>query len=563
MTERDSAKDIFADDILRPDESNFSILPQRVQWLHQQLSQSIGVRPGQRAVNPAFRYPDDNAEFPDAPQSFEAAARASMEAFEGCLRWHHPHALFNITPSPLIDTVALSAMTMLYNPNALWDITSGKFLLFEQRIVRHLAHLAGWRRAHAGGLFTSGGKATLMYAVKSGINRCDRAAVASGLNGDYVVLVSQNCHFSLESICNFLGLGHRACRRIRVDARNVIDVDALEYAFRGAAERGQKVAAIVLSGGGTTNMSVDPAGAVRRMLDRVCAEMSLAYTPHIHLDAVISWAWLAFEHNPDAGLERVPDRVRDKLRRTITALREIRDGDSFGADFHKTGLSPYSSSCYVAQDATDLLRLDRESGAEQFAEERYGDICHFDRTFENSRNCIGIISAYQVLQRLGTSGIRSYLTRLLVTADVVRNVIADQYSEVFEVVNNSSLGFENVVHIDLSGSGRSFKELELADPRVHQAHIASANRFREWLLRSEHCNRNPVPFIGFVPRYSDEQYKVGLPAFLMYSTSLHMSKAAAMEMLTRLRDAVHRYRLERVDDDVNVPSWDSRPQPPK
>lgn len=492
-----------------------------------------------------------------------AAAARSLEAFEGCIRWHHPHALFNITPSPLLDTVALTTLTALYNPNALWDITSGKFLLLEKRITRFLARLVGWTNS-AGGLFTFGGKATLMYAIKSGLNRCDPQAPTRGLRHRYVVLTSTNAHFSIESVCNYLGLGHAACRRVPVDSSGVIDRSLLETELRAAITRGDRIACVILSGGATMNLRIDPVDDVRDIVERCAADHNLSYRPHIHVDSVISWAWLTFAADaPELIDPLLPWRVRDNLTATVRAVASIAAADSFAADFHKTGLSPYSSSCYIARDELALLDLDRADNIQRAPETHFGDLCNFDRTFENSRNCTGIISAYQVLHRLGIRGLRWYLLGLLTSVERMRDAIRHRYPDTMQILNDNTLGFEIVVYLDLDGCGTDFTSIETGTAPTRRQYTERANSFREWLLHSDYCATEAVPFIGYVTSYTDDQHPAGLPAFLLYSTSVNLDDAAIADILRRLDAAVRQFRDEYRDNAAARIDWTSRPHPPK
>lgn len=556
---------LLTEDTLRPDESNFGGLIHKITWLQQQLASSDQRRPGRRAVDTRFGYDDEvgRVPFPELPQSFETAAARSLEAFEGCIRWHHPHALFNITPSPLIDTVALTSLTALYNPNALWDITSGKFLLLERRVTAFLAGLVGWSGS-PGGLFTFGGKATLMYAVKSGLNRCDPRVSAHGLRGRYVVLTSANAHFSVESVCNYLGLGHASCRRVPVDSSGSIDLSRLDAELQAAMARGDRIACVILSGGATMNLRIDPVADVRDRVERCSTQHGLPYRPHIHVDSVISWAWLTFlADSPELTDPSLPWRVRDKLAATVRAVREFGAADSFAADFHKTGLSPYSSSCYVARDGQALIDLDHGESIQRSPETHFGDICNFDRTFENSRNCAGIISAYQVLHRLGTRGMRWYLLRLLVSVERMRDAIRDCYPDTMQILNEDTLGFEVVVYVDLDGTGADFKSIETGTPETHAHYTDRASSFREWLLHSDYCALEAVPFIGYVASYTDDRHQVGLPAFLLYSTSVNLDDTAIADILRRLDQAIHRFRAEHRDSPGVRVDWTSRPHPPK
>lgn len=542
-------------EVLLPDESNFESVIRKLTELHEHANSASHPRPGRRALGGRFRYADevDRVPFPLDPQPWETAMRHSIEAFEGSLRWHHPHALFNINPSPLLDTVALTALAALYNPNASWDITSGKMNLVERRVVSFVARLAGWGDGH-GGVFTSGGKATLTYAVKSGINRCDPGAVTSGLRRRYAVLASANAHFSLESVCNLLGIGRDALHRIDVGPDGTVDVAALRTCLRKVIADGNLVACVVLSGGGTINLAIDPVAEARKVIDEAARDNGLGYVPHLHLDSVISWAWLSFlRDRTSLDADGLAAAVQSRVLAACDALAQVTEADSFAADFHKTGLVPYGSSCYITKNASELMTINQAVG-EGFADEmQFGESCSYARTFENSRSCTGIISAYHMLHRLGIRGLQSYLLRLLTISESLRKVIAERHAEAFEVLNNRSLGFEVVFRI--LGPG----EPDDTDPRATRER---ADALRDWLTFSEYCDSRPVPFVGYVPQYRDGTLRSPVPAFLLYPNSVHLDDEEIVIMLDALREAVRQF------DADHQPAGDAasdgpRPLPPR
>ena len=112
-----------------------------------------------------------NSSIPERMASTSKANRLILELFEGVVRWHSPRAMYNLTPPPLLHTVAATSIAMLYNPNLVWDIPSGKIALAEQRVVKEVAEYTGWDWKVAGGVFTFGGKATDMYGIKVGLKR--------------------------------------------------------------------------------------------------------------------------------------------------------------------------------------------------------------------------------------------------------------------------------------------------------------------------------------------------------------------------------------------------------
>ncbi|MCH9683175.1 MAG: hypothetical protein K0V04_17200, partial [Deltaproteobacteria bacterium] len=208
------------------------------------------------------------------------------------MRPHDPRFSFNVLPAPLLEAVAASTIASLFNVNMIWDFYCGKMMVYERRLVAWLAELAGWDADAAGGCSTFGGKATLLYAIKSGLNRSHRRSVARGLVGDAVVVTTWSNHYSLETVCSFLGVGTERCLRVTCDDQERISLSGLESTLREQLDRGRRIGGIVLSGGSTLDHNIDPVAEVAALRDRLVEEYRLDYRPHIHLDTVNGWIWL-------------------------------------------------------------------------------------------------------------------------------------------------------------------------------------------------------------------------------------------------------------------------------
>jgi glutamate/tyrosine decarboxylase-like PLP-dependent enzyme len=545
-------RDLLDDDFLRPDEANVHRLAERVAHFAEHVSCRRGSRPALLTSVAPFSYGQmlERAGLPFASQSREAAAEASLEAFEGVWRPHHPDMMFNLTPSPMLDTVALAAVTALYNPNGIWDLTSGKFVLLEQRVLHALGRLAGWP-GPVSGTFASGGKATFLYAIKQGLNRCDPWVNDRGLDGSYAVVCSERVHYSVESVCAFLGLGRDACHRVPADASGAVDVTKLTKCVRDLAASGTRLAAVILAGGAIIDPMPDPVGDVRRALD----DLGLPYKPLVHLDAVVTWPWLALldPRTPPASAG-----VRPEVQRRAWALAErlgaIRQADSFGVDFHKTGLSPYGSSCFVTRHPLEFRRMVVSAGETLGVEEGYGDLQVYGRTLENSRQCTGIITAHYVLHRLGVRGLQQYVHRLLTMADDLRGVLTLEHPSLGEVLNPGSLGGDVMLRLRLGTPGVPGSA---TGPR-REAYRRLANRFRNWTVTSAYCRDHPVPLLGFVP-----EYEPGLPAWLLHPNSLYTTRRGQTAAMTQLGLAVSAFLREDTADGHDTGFGRSRPLPPR
>jgi glutamate/tyrosine decarboxylase-like PLP-dependent enzyme len=554
----------LTDDFLAPDEANFPLLVSRIAWLHRCLTAKGSKRPGMRDMPLAFRYSEQlkNSQIPWASQSRAAAFDASLEAFEGTFRPHHPHSMFNIAPSPMIDAVAIAALTLMNNPNGIWDLSCGKFSLIEQRIIRYMGDLAAWT-SPADGVFTSGGKATLMYAVKMGLNASDPEVVHRGITNNYVVISSSQVHFSLESVCNFLGLGRGACIRVPAGSDGRLDPSAFQSALVGAIEAGKTVCAVILAGGPLIDTRADPVRRVRAILTEAAQQGGMVRVPSIHLDCVVTWPWLAFGKKRVDDLGRVDDRVARSILSLAEQVAEVDAADSFGVDFHKTGLAPYASSCFVTKNSAGFRRLNYLPAEEAFEEESYGQFCSFDRTFENSRSCVGIIVAYYVLQRLGVSGLQRYVIRYMEIADRLRALVSDEFAALGTVINRQSLGFDVIVRLNLGMDASLVADLEQSPVVAQQEYARLAMGFREWTLSSPYCRTSPVPVLGYVPRYGAPGSGLALPAFLLFPNSLFSTEIELRDVLLQLTRTVDEFVRQKDHIELGEMDWEGRPLPPR
>ncbi len=169
-----------------------------------------------------------NKVFPLFPRPRKEVMKEVIDAFEGIIQWSSPFVMHNITPPVLKDTIVVRSLVSAYNPNCLWNFVSGNILEYERQIGRQIAKLFKWNEEKAGIVFTFGGKATILYAIKAGINRCNRESVTKGLSGNTFVITSSNTHYSIEYACVLLGIGKNNCIRIPNNDEGIIDLEELK-----------------------------------------------------------------------------------------------------------------------------------------------------------------------------------------------------------------------------------------------------------------------------------------------------------------------------------------------
>lgn len=347
--------------------------------------------------------------------------------FQGVPRWHSYRTMYNVAPSPILPTVTTKAFTSLYNPNLALDTACGKSLLTEQKVIKAIAEYIGWDWQNAGGTFTWGGKATIMYGIKLGLKNCSPNSSAQGVKEDVVVLSTASGHPSHISDAEWLGIGTTNVIRLKTDRNTRVDLSEMRRVIEEKTKEGKKIAAIIVSGGTTNNMVVDPIEEVVELRDSLVRELGLEYTPHIHVDAVVAFPWIFFkDYDFELNTLNIDTEASERILKIIKDLRELHRADSFGIDFHKMGFCPYISSVFMVKDRTLL------SGQNDLRN------WPFIYSIENSRPGDGPNSAYIALNTLGVTGFQILIAHLTEIAIHLQRQIEETGD--FDVINKTGLG---------------------------------------------------------------------------------------------------------------------------
>lgn len=381
-----------------------------------------------------YSFLEDYEILPGGPQNAQEVLNTSIQIFNGQMRWHAPSMLYNINPPVMFNTVAATAIAKLYNPNALTRRTSAGFTKMEQQIIRQLSVLLDWNTEQSAGVFTPGGKYCLTYAIKCGLNRC-------AINSDKhpVVLASEINHFSIESVCEQLGLGQR-CIRIPITQEGTIDFDEYKKILLQCFDHEIPIACIIFSGGNTTHCNVENVKKGREILNALIEERNINYMPYIYYDLVVCWPWLFYKYY-DFHVNKLhikPD-VLQKIAYTAEIISFVKFADGTGIDFHKGGFCPYSCSIFLSKNKKELYSaFDNTYKINQhiLPEPR-------QYTLGNSRGTSDILSAWNVLQSVGIEGFQSYVANMITVA----NVFADKLSTYgFTIIEKEhTYGFSTII----------------------------------------------------------------------------------------------------------------------
>ncbi|MET1114197.1 MAG: pyridoxal-dependent decarboxylase [Comamonas sp.] len=350
--------------------------------------------------------------------------RETARYLEGQYTWSHPnvHRLHG-------SATSVSIIGQLYgsiiDPNTVWDDLSHKAAEAEVRVSAMCAALVGYDPEKALGLFTFGGTGTTLYGIKVGAEIAQPGLFNDGIRQPLRVFGSDLAHYAKLSASAWLGLGSQAAVSVPTGDDNAMDIAALEKALRLSIEKGERIAAIVVTMGTTDAFGIDDIFAVHALRKRLVDEYRLDYTPHLHADAVIGWAYAVFnDYDFAANALDIPPEAVASLKAVRERIRHLHLADSLGIDFHKSGYTPYASSLFIARDAQLLNTIRRDKVAMPYLFQ-FGEYDPGIYTLECSRSGGPVLAALANLLMLGKDGYRGLLSHCVEMSQMLRRRARD------------------------------------------------------------------------------------------------------------------------------------------
>ena len=212
------------------------------------------------------------ASAPEDPEPFDAI----MADFErvlvpGLTHWNHPSffAYFAITGSP--PGVLADFLSAALNQQAMLWRTSPAATELEAVTLGWLRQLIGLPEPFEGVIYDTASIATLHALAAARENIQDARALGLTGRGDLplaCIYTSQEAHSSVDKAAIAIGLGHRAVRRIAVDAAFRMRTDVLAAAIAADRRAGHLPLAVVATVGTTSTTSVDPVPEIADVCER-------------------------------------------------------------------------------------------------------------------------------------------------------------------------------------------------------------------------------------------------------------------------------------------------------
>ena len=186
------------------------------------------------------RVGEQDGGFPEETSGVEAVIERLVEYCRGMPLWGHPNFQAQVVPPPTMTSITAVMAASILNPNLVEDEASARFAEAEQQVVSQVSALVGYDPARAGGLFTFGGTATILYGCKLAIERTSGGrAMHEGVRGDMKLVASESAHYTRLNVAGWLGLGTRNVVSIPTTRDNEMSLPHLEAYLRHAFARGE------------------------------------------------------------------------------------------------------------------------------------------------------------------------------------------------------------------------------------------------------------------------------------------------------------------------------------
>lgn len=385
---------------------------------------------------------------------------AIEEFFPGAPNWRSPKLQYNICAP--VNTVAQTLLSLGQEIN-IHNISTdfaGNCLYAEKIISEMMADLIDLPQDKVRALFSFGGTASNMYAMKISINKSVPNAYKTGVPSNLYLMITEKAHFSHKTVGDWLGIGVDRLVQIKSDEESRSMIEDAETKARFIIEKGGILAGFQINGGPFYDFAVDDINAFVELRDKLVKEYKLSFSPHVHVDSVITWIWLVFNgYDFELNPLKIPLEILPTIKKQFERIYQIRRADSWGVDFHKgLGGCPTPCGLFVSNNRNELLLLSKK--------ERGIDTHHLgndwsledpsDITLETSRSAGEALSAVGSLLSMGKNGFRIFLANQIFYTKIFRDLISVEND--FLVGNPHALGFNTMVLLSPDNKKTTWKE---------------------------------------------------------------------------------------------------------
>lgn len=461
----------------------------------------------------------------------DSIQRIARDFTSGAPLWRSPHLQYNVGAATNLAAVALYALALDINIYNINDGLAGAALAAEKAVARILSSLADVDHEKSFGLFTFGGTATNLYALKVATRQAYPKSGIEGIPDDVTFLMTEDAHFSHAVATDWLGVGTKNIVIVDANTDRTSNVSDAERKMRTILNEGKVLAAIILNGGTTYDHAIDDIPAFIELRDRLVKEYSLSYKPHLHIDAVIGWSWLMFRnYDFEKNDLNINKETLEKIKTQYDRIKHIKYADSWGVDFHKgVGACPIPCSIIMMNDKQNFMWLSKSidplTVTHQLAKEFSFD-SPSDYTLETSRPGGAPLAALAALHTLGEYGYQSYLANLVSLSLLTKKLIAKNNTDIM-VCNPRSVGYVTMVRMYPPEFARDpRKETELSSVAEDITEFTNqVNKYMKAFFSWDYetrMRRNQGVEYSYSSTYIKTSLGIKIPAIKFYPTSPHI-----------------------------------------
>lgn len=459
------------------------------------------------------------------------------DLFSNAPRWRSPNLQYNVGAPVNIASSSVYSLALdenIYNIN---DGLSGNALIAEISVSWILSSLAKIK-TKAYGIFTFGGTATNLYAIKIGSLKASPDSSRNGVDNNLKVFVTEDSHFSHSTSANWLGIGTKNVVTIKRGSNGATDVNDAKKKLRLELENGNKIAAIIINGGTTYEHIIDNIDEFAQLRDKLVADFNLEYIPHIHVDSVIGWAWLMFgDYDYAKNPLNIHERTLELIKSQYDRIKSVNLADSWGVDFHKgVGGCPVDTSIIIVNDYEDLFALakngDEGIDMHQLAND-FSSLSPVEYTLETSRAGGAALSALTALHVLGKQGYQANLATLVEASFLSKELLRESgEAEVLNINDASYVTMFRLIPKDFKLNKKSMTNQE-ANIAINQY----SKNFFKW-YRNE--NKTPYEF-SFSDNFRNTLEDGKISGIKLYPVSPHVDEKVTKQLIKNILEHKHRF----------------------
>ena len=374
---------------------------------------------------------------PEAPEDPAASLADVASVLDASISPSRPLYAAYIGSTGLEAGVLAGALTNAYDVNL--AAAAGAAELLENQTLRWVAEFVGYPVAD--GAFTSGGMTSNLTALTAAREHALPGARHTGVGARAAALYcSEEAHHSVARAVEVIGLGSQALRRIPVDDRRRMRVDALAQTLAADVNSGIVPVAVVATAGTTLTGAIDPIAEI--------ADVCGGHGVWLHVDGAYG--------GPAAGVPSL-----------APLFSGIDRADSVTIDAHKW---------LGVQKSCSLVMLSREGPLERaFShDERYmphaGVAANgVDRTLEYSRP-VRSVKLWLAFKIYGAAMLRRWIEATVEHASVLgRELAADPRFELLAEPQLSVVCFRHLCDGDIDAHNWRLAQAIRDDGRVYLA----------------------------------------------------------------------------------------------